>query len=966
MARVIFSPNFLSLFSETNFKECVFYCMKNLKSRLFNRGKKSVFLFLAVFSAFSGFAQSSLKKDIKVTVTGENLKENPIHLTLSSTQSEIFGNIQISTLNLIVANESNRILEGELAFPLDEGESVIGYALDIDGSLRQGVVVEKEKGRQVFEAVVRQGIDPGLVEKTSGNNFKTRIYPLPAKGIRQVQIVTQGEVKNPTDLKSGAFTQTIGKDTFFYYNQAILASTRSKALPKNLTVWWDISASGENRNLNAEIAFLKLYLKKLSSPRVTVVPFEHELHEAKIFEINSEKDADELEKWIRSFEYDGGTNLGYDFANFGGEEILVFSDGLANWSTEYAEKNGKSSATEPVETAVKALGHFDKLNDQIPRIYAINSAASADHAFLSSLAEKNGGVYVNLSDGSAPEAKMSLLLNEPYRLIRAEYDSKMVGDLFPEAGSVVEKNFSMTGVLKKKNADIKLYFGHGNAVEESVTVKLSAVGANENEYVARQWASQKIASLSKNYDANKTEIIELAKKFSVVTDGTSLIVLDSVNDYVRYGIVPPKSDAKLYSEYEKIIARQGNATAKPLDSSSSREIPKSVYENFKEFKKWWNTSPDEFKKMKKEKKNGGIVRPLVGSENGAFLEMATADSVASEEVSVQSAVRTQALSRAAAPMAAKAADSGASSQTESKISLQAWSPNSEYLSALKKTPTEKMWQTYLSFKKDYGSSPAFYMEVSDYFSEEGLESESVRILSNLAELNLENTDILRALASKLMERKLYSLAVPVFEKLVALKGEVLQFYRDLGMAYYFAGEPQKAVETLYSVAYKKWDSRFEGGQQIALNDMNAIIAACKRSKTNLDLAGIDKDLIENFDVDVRIILTWNTDDCDVDLWVTDSDGEKCFYGNRLTANGARMSRDFTQGYGPEEFCVKKSPDGKLKIEANYFGNHQQKVLQPVTVQAEVYTNFGRENQKREVLTLQLNEVKGTFLIGEVE
>ena len=117
---------------------------------------------------------------------------------------------------------------------------------------------------------------------------------------------------------------------------------------------------------------------------------------------------------------------------------------------------------------------------------------------------------------------------------------------------------------------------------------------------------------------------------------------------------------------------------------------------------------------------------------------------------------------------------------------------------------------------------------------------------------------------------------------------------------------------------------------------------------------------------MRVVFTWNIDNCDVDLWVTDKDGEKCFYGNKLTANGGRMSRDFTQGYGPEEFCIKVTPGGKLKIEANYFGNHQQKLLQPVTVQAEVYTNFGRANQKREVLTLQLDSVKQTFFIGNVK
>lgn len=64
--------------------------------------------------------------------------------------------------------------------------------------------------------------------------------------------------------------------------------------------------------------------------------------------------------------------------------------------------------------------------------------------------------------------------------------------------------------------------------------------------------------------------------------------------------------------------------------------------------------------------------------------------------------------------------------------------------------------------------------------------------------------------------------------------------------------------------------------------------------------------------------------------------------------------------------IKSAPEGKHKIEANYFGNHQQKILQPVIVQTEVYTNFGRENQKREVLTLQLDDIKQTFFICEID
>ena len=343
--------------------------------------------------------------------------------------------------------------------------------------------------------------------------------------------------------------------------------------------------------------------------------------------------------------------------------------------------------------------------------------------------------------------------------------------------------------------------------------------------------------------------------------------------------------------------------------------------------------------------------PMMGAASNSSSTMRRA-----ERMSAGASSRMAQASAPAAPAPGQAASGNPT------VQLQAWSPNAEYLSILKRTPTAGMFAKYLELKDQYSSSPAFYMEVSDYFAEEGMETESLRILSNLAEMNLENSDMLRALGNKLVERNRYELAVPVFEKLVKMRPEIPQFYRDLGMAYYYVGKEQEAVDTLYSVAYKKWDARFEEVQQIALNDMNSIIA---RSSGKLDTSAIDKALLQNFDMDVRIILTWNIDNCDVDLWVTDKDGEKCYYSNKLTANGGRMSRDFTQGYGPEEFCIKVAPGGKLKIEANYFGNHQQKLLQPVTVRAEVYTNFGRKNQKREILTLQLDSVKQTFFIGDI-
>ena len=88
-----------------------------------------------------------------------------------------------------LANSNGRVLEGELEFPLPDGAVICGYAIDIDGVMVEGRVVEKEKARIAFENEVKKGVDPGLVEQVKGNLYRTRIYPIPARGSRLIRVI---------------------------------------------------------------------------------------------------------------------------------------------------------------------------------------------------------------------------------------------------------------------------------------------------------------------------------------------------------------------------------------------------------------------------------------------------------------------------------------------------------------------------------------------------------------------------------------------------------------------------------------------------------------------------------------------------------------------------------------------------------------------------------------------------------
>jgi len=341
------------------------------------------------------------------------------------------------------------------------------------------------------------------------------------------------------------------------------------------------------------------------------------------------------------------------------------------------------------------------------------------------------------------------------------------------------------------------------------------------------------------------------------------------------------------------------------------------------------------------------------------VESALAGRVSGVRVSSAESSSRTSRQRRVAGSSAPSADGGG----DGSVQVQYWNPDVPYLSELKSVRSEQMYDAYLKMKPKYAQSPSFYLDVAEYFHREKQTDAAIRILSNLAELKLEDAEVARSCANKLVEFKSYDLAASVYERVTKMRGEEPQSYRDLALVYIELGELQKAADLLYKVGFSKWDGRFMNIQQIAINELNALI---ELNPGKIDTSAYDKRLLGNCPVDIRIILTWNTDDCDMDLWVTDPNGEKCYYAHRQTAIGGRISDDIRRGYGPEEFCLKKAIKGEYLIQANYYGTNSQKRLQPVVVQATIYTNFGRPNQEKQVLTLQLGNAKDVYTVGTIK
>ncbi len=249
---------------------------------------------------------------------------------------------------------------------------------------------------------------------------------------------------------------------------------------------------------------------------------------------------------------------------------------------------------------------------------------------------------------------------------------------------------------------------------------------------------------------------------------------------------------------------------------------------------------------------------------------------------------------------------GSGEGDQAKIKLAGLDPKRPYLKALKQASKSKREKVYFEWKKKNLKSSAFYLDVSDFFLTQGEKEQALRILTNVAELDLESIPLMRTLAHRLNQLGKHDRALKIFEEVRDLRPEEPQSQRDLALTLSSLGRNKEAADLLWKLIEKPADERFDGVHLVSLVELNSIMARHRVSPV-----GFDRRFVGNLDCDARIVLTWDSNDSDMDLWVTDVLGERCSYAHQLTRSGGRMSDDFTNGYGPEEFFIKRCASRRL-------------------------------------------------------
>jgi len=988
---------------------------------------KNFLLFIGILFSIGATAQKIILPQVKVSQE-DNAK--PMQLQDLSVDILVVGQTAVTTMEMTFYNPNSRVMEGEFEFPLSDGQQVSRFALDIDGKLREGVVVDKALGRKAFEEIVRRGVDPGLLEKTEGNNFRARVYPMPRRGTRRILIAFEQELsqKNGQDFyflpianavklkkfkihtevvsrfvkadiqnslkldftqsrnsyiseveqtnytlnknialtfpkidKPQLITATKGDESYLYGHIALeKLALREKEAPKNIGILWDSSLSNEKRDFAKEYALLDAYFKELKNVKVTLTTFHIRAAKPVAFEV---KDGNwqELRQYLEKQVYDGATDGNAMVFPKWADEYLLFSDGIFNFGAKEFQLN----------TLIKSL--------QAP-VNVISSLQVANWDKLQYLAGATGGSLINLNTQALSEA-LKALRYQSFQLLGYKVKSGNVTDLYPQKGTLVGENFTFSGHLNSEEATLVVSFGYPNKVivEKELTFsKDNTAGVGEFSLLRRIWAEKKITQLQRE-GAQAKDIDAVGRQYGIVTEGNSLIVLETVADYVRYQITPPE---ELQREYERLINKEKQDKDKEKKEHLDYVVKLSEAQS-----KWWNTSfpiagtqpvKNTADQSSNERTAGINARASASVNRSLAIRGISSISESSQaemaEVMVgygRSSRKGRRQNKNAAKETAQVLNYEEESEAEdrsgelantSKIALNDYNPDTPYLKVMEYADPAKAVETYYKLKKEYGQTPSFYVDVADYFFKKGDTQQAILVVSNLAELSLEDAQLLRVLAYKLSAYKAYPEAVSISRKVVAIREEEPQSYRDLGLALAQAGEYQQAIETLYKVVERPWDDRFRDVQLIVMNEINDLVNTQKGIRTSF----IDKRLLKKEPVDIRVVLTWDTDNSDMDLWVTDPEEERCYFENRQTYLGSVISPDITQGYGPEEFMLKKAPKGTYKIEVNYYGNRSQKQLLPVSLRITFFTHYGTPQEKKQETTVRLSNQREVIDVGSFE
>ncbi|HET7500991.1 MAG TPA: hypothetical protein VFK02_08315 [Kofleriaceae bacterium] len=243
----------------------------------------------------------------------------------------------------------------------------------------------------------------------------------------------------------------------------------------------------------------------------------------------------------------------------------------------------------------------------------------------------------------------------------------------------------------------------------------------------------------------------------------------------------------------------------------------------------------------------------------------------------------------------------------------------------------------------------------------GSPDDALKALSSLVEENPGDAVLARDVGFSAMDLGLHAQAFHLFRRVAEARPHEPQTYRAMAQALAAMGKLDLALAYYEIPLMGQWDPRFGDLRTIVELDYLRFLRTLTRGNAPSSVRDYAQARLETLArkigisrADIVVTITWNTDNTDVDLHVTEPSGEECFYRHRDTRSGGALTQDVTQGYGPEMYVLRSAPRGRYEVRAHYFASDANRMSARTKVYATVFENWGSKDETvtDKVVTLQ--------------
>ncbi|MES2837015.1 MAG: XrtN system VIT domain-containing protein [Bacteroidota bacterium] len=441
----------------------------------------------------------------------------------------------ISISNNDVKNNWNNEKEAIYTFYLPEGGVATSLSLWINGKEEKGILTTKSKADSAYKTIVGvESRDPSVVHWQEGNTLSVRVFPCTSKENRRFKLGITAPLKkyknklvyqniyfdgpnslNATESVQIQITKDVANIEFPFLFEEIKNNVYKAE--KKYSPYWEINF--DEVQLSKETFSFDNNTYSISNYSKTYESFNAQ----KIYlDINSswtKTEMDEIWKAIKTKEV-------YVFQD---EMIIVNNNNLKKLFEQLQKKNFSLFPFDKIEMPEKSLV-ISKSTSTSPNLKDIQESVFFEE--LKKQLQKNTQVRMfNFGDNLSPYLKS---LKELRVFVYDEGSTKKLSDNILNSKFILNQENDSSIVID--NAEIIIRKELGNKNE------------NAPDHLLRLYAYNNVLkTVSKNYFNNNfinDDVISEAELAYVVTPVSSLIVLETKQDYERFDIVASKNSLK--------------------------------------------------------------------------------------------------------------------------------------------------------------------------------------------------------------------------------------------------------------------------------------------------------------------------------------------------------------------------------------------------------------------------------------